>query len=152
MPILNKKGLKSNTTSKGIAKRIKWINQFLEELTKEAIFKSTTETLIFLTMDKESFDKTKNELSKLPEPKMVSEIPHLDGKANIKVVESKITFLYNINKYYAEVLSLYDKLRSNNVKIVDTMKNLCLLLVSQAEIYKNLAVLNINIKVFISAY
>lgn len=138
--------MKVNTTPAGVAKRVKWVTQFLEELLKETIFKSTNELLIFLSMNKESFESLQKEIAKSPGPKVVSEIPHPGGRANLSVTGKKTALAANINKYCSEALSLYAKFKSTNLKIVDAMRNVSSLLKSQAEICKNISNANVAIK------
>ena len=136
-----------NTTPVGVDKRVKWATQFLAEVLKETIFKSTNEVLIFLSMNKESFEKLQKEIAKSTEPRVISEIPHPEGKADISITRKKTVLLENINKYSIESLVLYTKLKSTEQKIADIMKTLSSLLTTQAEICKSLSSINVNIKV-----
>ena len=138
--------MKIDTSDKGIIKRVGWVKQFLEELVKETIFKSTEEVFGFLSMDKVHFDQMRNDHSDINVPKSISQIQHMNGKVDIKIVDKKVSLSYNISKYCIDNLSLYKKLKANNKEIVNVMCKLSGLLNTQAEIYKNLSLSNISIK------
>jgi hypothetical protein len=139
--------MKVNTTAVGVAKRVKWATQFLGEVLKENIFKSTNEVLIFLSMNKESFEKLQKEIAKSTEPRVISEIPHPEGKADISITRKKTTLLENINKHSPDSLVLYTKFKSTGQKIADTITTLSSLLSTQAEICKSLSSISVDIKV-----
>jgi len=118
---------------------------FLNEVVKEYAFKSTKELCLFLSGDKNSFEKAKNEIGNYP--KDISEIPHEEGKAKLNITDKKIVLSSNISKYCNEAVVLYEKLKLSNKKIAEVMFNLSNLLVERSEVFKSLSIINTSIKV-----
>lgn len=146
--MLVKKSSSSDTSARSISKRIKLLHHFLSELLSERIFKSTNEVFAFLSAGKESFERTKAEIAKTDYPKDVSEIPHVEGKADITITDQKIALSANVSKFCVETAALYERLKGSNKKVAEAMGNLSSLLAERADIFKALSITNASIKVF----
>ena len=64
--MLNKKGVKSKVTTKGINKRVMWLQQFLDELQRDKMLRSFELFVWFFSAaDRPAFEKKKKELAKI---------------------------------------------------------------------------------------
>ena len=133
---------------KDVDKRLIWLRRLFKELGKNEVIRSTEFFIKFLSIeDRDVLEREKKVLAKIPIPKSLADINHLDGKVTVKLDPEKIKFVQSVEKYVARSYELYNQLIEITKGISDNLKMLSSSFKEQAEIYKELTSLAISIKV-----
>jgi hypothetical protein len=129
-------------------KRVRWLQKFFDELQRDKTARtSSLFSFFFSVADKKLYEKQKKDITKAPGIKMLSEIKHFDGKANLKLSDHKLDLTKNIGRYVQNCQGLYTKLLLATEDTAKLMRLLSDSLSRNAAIYKELAVLHAQIEV-----
>jgi len=148
VPVLNKKVEKCKTTPKGLAKRLRWVQDFFYEIQRHQTFRVTKATEAFLSItDRRLFEAKKKELKKVPIVENIRSIQLLEGKSDNELTEHRAKVAEDIGDYARQAKILYSKLIASTSNTSKVMLFLSDSLVNNASILKDLAIIHANIEV-----
>ena len=129
-------------------KRVKWLQQFFDELQRDQTLRSSEIFYLFFSLaQKTQFDSKKKDITKLPAPKTVFEMKHLKGKADAEVNEHKIRLCRNIGVYSQGGQNLYIQLLASTNNTVKVMQLLSDSLARNADLFKQVGLAHAMIEV-----
>lgn len=145
---MNKLGEKTKTASNAVFKRRKWLQQFFDELQRDKTLRSSEITYYFLSLKEVvQFEKKKKEFNQVPKIARISDIKHLEKKANIGLSNEKQYKAKNISQYVENCTQGYSKLNVSMDETVKALRTLSDCFSSNSKIFKEMAVLHASIDV-----
>ena len=109
-----------------VAKRMKYLNKFLNDIVENEIFKASEVFISFLSIaDREQFEFKKKSFDTVKMPELMEEYYSLDGK--IKLLEEDYNEIYyiNIQKYVTVQKQLLDRVNYNLKSYVTNITSAC---------------------------
>ena len=145
-PLPNKKIGNKRFTDKFIAKRMKFLNIFINNVVKSENFKASPILVSFLSYtDRGKFDsKFKEYQTQTPSP-YVEEYKTLDGIITISLDEKNEKYFKNINHYFSVQETILDKVNFNLKTLNHNMNIVCELIKVIQKNFEVLKVLNTRV-------
>ncbi len=141
-------------TTKGINKRVMWLQQFLDELQRDKMLRSFELFIWFFSAtDRGAFEKKRKELTKIAPAKTVLDIKHFGAKANVSVTAEKVVASQKIANFVPLCQTVYDKLAKATEDRIKVMRVLSEAYAREADIYRELALAHatVNVRLFVDS-
>ena len=109
-----------------VAKRMKYLNKFLNDIVESEIFKASEVLISFLSItNREQFEFKKKSFDSIKSPELIEEYYSLDGK--VKLLEDDYNEMYytNIQKYNNVQKQLLDRINYNLKNYVTNINSAC---------------------------
>ena len=108
-----------------VAKRMKYLNKFLNDIVESEIFKASEVLISFLSItNREQFEFKKKSFDSMKSPELIEEYYSLDGKVNLLEDDYNEMYYTNIQKYN-NVKQLLDRINYNLKNYVTNINSAC---------------------------
>ena len=131
-----------------IAKRMKFLQKFIDAVTENEVFKANEPLKAFLSMtDKNQFMAKMKELSSYQPSPYVNEYRSFDGEITIDMPdrEDKEKYFINITNYFKIQTQLFERLNSNFKSLHKSLTNSCYALNDIQRDFQTLHLLNVRV-------
>ena len=131
-----------------IAKRMKFLQKFIDAVTENEVFKANEPLKAFLSMtDKNQFMAKMKELSSYQPSPYVNEYRSFDGEITIDLPdrEDKEKYFINITNYFKIQTQLFERLNSNFKSLHKSLTNSCYALNDIQRDFQTLHLLNVRV-------
>ena len=109
-----------------VAKRMKYLNKFLNDIVENEIFKASEVLISFLSIsDREQFEFKKKSFDSVKEPEFLEEYYSLDGKINCLEEDYNEIYYTNIQKYVTVQKQLLDRVNYNLKSYISNINSAC---------------------------
>ena len=130
-----------------VAKRMKYLNTFLNDIVESEIFKASEVLISFLSIsNREQFEFKKKSFDSMKSPELIEEYFSLDGKVNLLEDDYNEMYYTNIQKYNNVQKQLLDRINYNLKNYVTNINSACNNLEDVQRDFEFLAQLNRIIK------
>jgi len=130
-----------------VAKRMKYLNKFLNDIVESEIFKASEVLISFLSIsNREQFEYKKKSFDSMKSPELIEEYFSLDGKVNLLEDDYNEMYYTNIQKYNNVQKQLLDRINYNLKNYVTNINSACNNLEDVQRDFEFLAQLNRIIK------
>ena len=130
-----------------VAKRMKYLNKFLNDLVQSEIFKASEVLISFLSVgDREQFEFKKKSFDSIKSPEYIEDYYSLDGKINLLEDDYNEIYYTNIQKFNTVQKQLLDRINYNLKNYVSNINSACNNLEDAQRDFEFLAQLNKIIK------
>ena len=130
-----------------VAKRMKYLNKFLNDIVESEIFKASEVLISFLSIsNREQFEFKKKSFDSMKSPELIEEYFSLDGKVNLLEDDYNEMYYTNIQKYNNVQKQLLDRINYNLKNYVTNINSACNNLEDVQRDFEFLAQLNRIIK------
>ena len=109
-----------------VAKRMKYLNKFLNDIVESEIFKASEVLISFLSItNREQFEFKKKSFDSMKSPELIEEYYSLDGKVNLLEDDYNEMYYTNIQKYNNVQKQLLDRINYNLKNYVTNINSAC---------------------------
>ena len=109
-----------------VAKRMKYLNKFLNDIVESEIFKASKVLISFLSItNREQFEFKKKSFDSMKSPELIEEYYSLDGKVNLLEDDYNEMYYTNIQKYNNVQKQLLDRINYNLKNYVTNINSAC---------------------------
>ena len=109
-----------------IAKRMKYLNKFLNDIVENEIFKASEVLISFLSIsDREQFEFKKKSFDRMKGPELIWEYYSLDGKINLLEDDYNEIYYTNVQKYNNVQKQLLDRINYNLKNYATNINSAC---------------------------
>ena len=109
-----------------VAKRMKYLNKFLNDLVQSEIFKASEVLISFLSVgDREQFEYKKKSFDSIKSPEYIEDYYSLDGKINLLEDDYNEIYYTNIQKFNTVQKQLLDRINYNLKNYVSNINSAC---------------------------
>ena len=109
-----------------VAKRMKYLNKFLNDIVQNEVFKASEILISFLSItNRDQFEFKKKSFESLNTPELMEEYYSLEGKINLLDDEYNEIYYSNIQKYVNVQKQLFDRINYNLKNYVSNINSAC---------------------------
>ncbi len=109
-----------------VAKRMKYLNKFLNDIVESEIYKASEVLISFLSItNREQFEFKKKSFDSMKSPELIEEYYSLDGKVNLLEDDYNEMYYTNIQKYNNVQKQLLDRINYNLKNYVTNINSAC---------------------------
>ena len=131
-------------------KRVKWLQDFFNELQRSKTFRSSEVFQVFIGVEERSkFEKMKKQIRKIPAFNNLTEVRLLTGEFAVDLTTHKVRLASNIQEYVRLIQKLYKELVESINITANTMLLLSDSLAKNSDIMKDIGAVNSDIEVLL---